>query len=361
MQRIATVIREITPLDEEAMKSARERQNMLTKPRGSLGTLEDVSVKVAGITGDPQPRIEKKAIIIMVGDHGVTEEGVSAYPRTVTTQMVHNFVKGGAGINVCARHSGARVIIVDMGTAHVIDDPGVVNKKISYGTKNMVEGPAMSFDEAVKSIEAGIDVVETESEKRLDIIGTGDMGIGNTTSSSAITAVITGESVRNVTGRGTGIDDVTLENKVRTIEKALRVNNPDGKNPVDVLAQIGGFEIGGIAGVILAGAAHKIPVVIDGFISGAAALIAAELAPLSKCYMIPGHCSREVGHKVILNWLGLNPLLNLNLCLGEGTGAAIGISLVELSCKLLTDMSTCADAGVSEAIKRRYEHDQRLE
>lgn len=350
MERVDTVIREILPLDEEAMKSARERQNVLTKPKGSLGVLEDVSVKVAGITGNPLPKIEKKAIIIMVGDHGVTEEGVSAYPRSVTAEMICTFVKGRAGINVCASHIGARVIIVDVGTSHTVDDPGIVSKKIGYGTKNIAKGPAMSFDEAVKSIEAGIDVVETEIEKGLDIIGTGDMGIGNTTPSSAITAVITGESVRNVTGRGTGIDDIVFENKVRTIEKALRVNSPDQKNPVDVLAKIGGFEIGGITGVILAGAAHKIPVVIDGFISGAAALIAAELAPLSKCYMIPGHCSREVGHKIILSWLKLNPLLNLNLCLGEGTGAAIGISLVELSCRLLTDMSTFTDAGVSDRI-----------
>lgn len=350
MQRINVVMKDIMPLDEDAMKSARERQDRLTKPKKSLGVLEELSVRVAGITGDPVPRIERKAIIIMAGDHGVVEEGVSAYPRAVTIQMVYNFVRGGAGISVCAAHVGARVVVVDVGVATDIVSPHVINKKVRYGTENMTRGPAMSFHEAVQSIEAGIDVVEAEMEKGLDIIGTGEMGIGNTTPSSAITAAITGENVRNVTGRGTGIDDISYENKIEAIEKALMINNPDPKNPVDVLAKVGGCEIGGIAGVILAGAANEIPVVLDGFISGAAALIASEMAPQVKDYIIPAHCSREAGHRVILDWLGMTPLFDLDLCLGEGTGAALGISLVELSCKILTDMSTFADAGVCEAI-----------
>ncbi len=353
MQKIHTVINQIGPLDDEAMWSARKRQDSLTKPRGSLGVLEELATRVAGITGNPLPEIDSKVIITMVGDHGVAEEGVSAYPRDVTIQMAHNFIRGGAGINVLATHVGARVVAVDVGAAGDLDSPHIVSKKVGYGTQNMVKGPAMSFKEAVRSIEAGIDVVEEECKKGMDIVGTGDMGIGNTTSSSAIIAAITGESVRKVTGRGTGINDEGLENKIKIVEKALRMNNPDPKNPIEVLAKVGGFEIGGIAGAILAGAARRIPVVIDGFISGAAALIAAELAPQAKSYMIAAHRSREVGHTIALDWLGLTPLLDLNLCLGEGTGAALGISLVEASCKLLTGMSTFADAGVSEALDRK--------
>jgi nicotinate-nucleotide--dimethylbenzimidazole phosphoribosyltransferase len=352
MEKIRRVLKGIGPLDKKVMESARQRQDRLTKPQKSLGVLEELSMRVAGIMGDPLPKIEDKAIIIMVGDHGVVEEGVSAYPREVTGQMVYNFVEGGAGINVCATHAGARVVIVDAGIADDIESPSVVNKKVRHGTDNITKGPAMSFNEAVQSIEVGISVVEEEIEKGLDIIGTGDMGIGNTTPSSALTAVITGADVRNVTGRGTGINDSAYEKKIQTIEKALSINNPDPKNPIDVLAHLGGFEIGGICGVILAGAAYRIPVVIDGFISGAAALIAAELAPQVRGYMIPAHCSREIGHKIILDWLGLIPLFSLDLCLGEGTGSALGVSLVDLSCKLLTNMSTFADAGVCEAIKR---------
>lgn len=353
MQRVRPLIARIAPLDREAMQSAQERQDSLTKPRGSLGVLEDVSIRVAGMTGNPLPRIDRKVIFTMVGDHGVVEEGVSAYPGEVTAQMARNFVRGGAAINVLAAHVGARVVVVDVGAVGDLEDPHIVCKKVACGTRNMTRGPAMSFSEAVKSIEAGIDVVEEEYERGMDILGTGDMGIGNTTASSAIIAAVTGESVRKVTGRGTGVSDEVLEHKVETIEKALLVNNPDPKNPIDVLAKVGGFEIGGIAGVILAGAANRIPVVIDGLISGAAALIASELAPRARDYMIAAHRSREVGHTVALDWLGLNPLLDFTLCLGEGTGAALGISLVEAACRLLGGMSTFKDAGVCERSEKK--------
>jgi nicotinate-nucleotide--dimethylbenzimidazole phosphoribosyltransferase len=265
--------------------------------------------------------------------------------------MVYNFLRGGAGINVLARHVGARVVVVDMGVAcDLKPHKDLVIKKVSYGTKNMVKGPAMSKSEAVKSLENGIEVFEEEFVNGIDIAGTGDMGIGNTTPSSAITSVITGKPVENVTGRGTGIDDETLSDKIEVIKKAIRVNKPNAKDAIDILSKVGGFEIGGLAGIILAAASRKIPVVIDGFISGAAALIAYKLVPEVKNYMIAAHCSVEKGHRAILDYIGLNPLLDLNLRLGEGTGSALGMSIVEASIKILTQMATFKDGGVSEKV-----------
>ncbi|MDI6859645.1 MAG: nicotinate-nucleotide--dimethylbenzimidazole phosphoribosyltransferase [Methanocellales archaeon] len=349
MQRIKETIHRIKPLDEDAMMLAKERLDFLTKPKESLGMLEDLAQKVVGITGNIVPKIKDKAIVTMAGDHGVVEEGVSTYPQEVTPQMVYNFIRGGAGINVLARHIGARVVVVDMGVA--VDLEGhqdLINKKVGYGTKNIARGAAMSYEDAIKSIEAGIEVFEEEL-KRADIIGIGDMGIGNTTPSSAIVAAITGEKAEKVTGKGTGIDDIVFENKVKVVKRALEVNKPDPFDAIDVLAKVGGFEIGGLAGVVLASARHRTPVVIDGFISSAGALIASELAPLARQYMIASHLSAEIGHKIVLERMGLRPLLDLRMRLGEGTGAALGMSIVEAGVKILTEMATYADAGVSEA------------
>jgi nicotinate-nucleotide--dimethylbenzimidazole phosphoribosyltransferase len=351
MDKIQPVIADIKPLDEKVMAATRMRQDNLTKPQGSLGQLESLSIQVAGIKGNPRPRIIHKVIFTLAGDHGVTEEGVSAYPSEVTPQMVYNFLRGGAGINVLARHVGARVVVSDFGVRSVLErHPDLKDKKVAIGTRNMTKGPAMSREEALRSIEAGIELVEEELSKGMDILGTGDMGIGNTTPSSAITAVITGSDVALVTGKGTGLDDEGWRQKVKIIQKALDVNRPDPKDPIDVLSKVGGFEIGGLAGVILAGAKHLIPVVLDGFISGAAALIAISLSPQVKPYLIASHQSVEQGHKIILEHLSLKPLLNLDLRLGEGTGAALGISLVEASLKILNEMATFAEAGVSEKI-----------
>lgn len=341
-------IKKIGALDEHAISAARARQDMLTKPAGSLGTLEDISTKVAGITGNAMPEMKDKLIITMAGDHGVTDDGVSAYPKAVTAQMVYNFLNDGAAINVLARHAGARVVIVDMGVAVDFTHERLVSKKIAYGTANMAKGPAMTYEDAVRSIEAGIEVFESEAKKGVDIVGVGDMGIGNTTSSSAIVAVITGEAVKKVTGRGTGIDDAGLEKKIAVIEEAIRVNKPNNKDAIEVLAKVGGFEIGGMAGVILAAASHSVPVVIDGFISGTAALVAYGIAPAVKDYMIAAHRSVERGHSVTLDYIGLKPLLDLDMRLGEGTGAALGISIVDAACKILGEMATFEDAGVSE-------------
>ncbi len=306
---------------------------------------------MAGITGQARPRTGDKVIVTMAGDHGVVAEGVSAYPSEVTAQMVYNFLRGGAGINVLACHVGARVVIVDMGVAGELKPhPDLVNHKVAFGTRNMARGPAMSHAQAIQAIEGGIEVVEQELAKGMDIVGIGDMGIGNTTPASAIAAAITGASVAEVTGRGTGIDDERLQHKIEVIEQALALNQPDPDDPLDVLAKVGGFEIGGIAGVAIGAAAHRIPVVINGFISGAGALIATELAPQVKDYMIAAHRSVESGHRLILDCLGLTPLFDLGLRLGEGTGAALGISIVEAAVKILNEMATFGQAGVSEKL-----------
>jgi len=338
----------IEDVDRGLMQQAQARLDQLTKPLGSLGRLETLATQIVGITRNMAPRLTHKVIITMAADHGVVEEGVSAYPQAVTEQMVYNFLRGGAGINVLARHVGARVVIVDMGVAAtLLPHPDLILNKIGYGTKNLAQGPAMTSGEASAAIQAGLQIVERQIEQGADLIGTGDMGIGNTTPSSAIVAAITRQPVERVTGRGTGIDEAAYAKKIDAIQRALTVNDPDPSNPVDVLAKVGGFEIAGLVGVILGGAQARLPVVIDGFISGAAALLAVELEPRVKGYLIASHVSQEPGHRVVLERLDLVPLLDLNLRLGEGTGAALAMSLVEAACKVLTEMATFEQAGVS--------------
>lgn len=342
-------ISQIGPLDEAAMAAARARQDNLTKPRGSLGRLEALSIHMAGITGQAQPHIAHKAIITMAGDHGVVAEGVNAYPQEVTAQMVYNFLRGGAGINVLARHVGARVVVVDMGVAMTLQPhPELVVKKIAPGTHNIARGAAMTRQQALQSIEAGIAVVEAEIARGLDIVGVGEMGIGNSTPAAAIVAAFTGRSAAEVVGRGSGVDDAGLARKIIAVQRALSVNRPDPFDGLDVLSKVGGFEIGGMAGVMLGAAAHRRPVVVDGFISTAAAMIAVALAPQVRSYLIAAHRSQEPGHQAMLTWLGLAPLMDLDMRLGEGTGAALGISLVEAACKILDEMATFAEAGVSD-------------
>jgi len=339
----------IKPLDEMAMAQARARQDTLTKPPSSLGRLEELSVQLAGIQGRAMPRIQDKVIIVMAGDHGVVAEKIGNWPQEVTVQMVQNFLRGGAGINVLARQVGARIVVVDMGVAtKMAPDRQLLSKKVGPGTRNMSLGPAMTPEESVQAVETGIEVLSTEATRGLDIVGTGDMGIGNTTASAAICAVITGKPAAEVTGRGTGIDDQQLAHKTEIIEKSLTVNNPNPTQSLEVLAKVCGFEIGGLVGVMLASAARRIPVVIDGFISGAAALIATALAPGLSEFLIPAHVSAEKGHRLLLRHLNLKPLLDLDMRLGEGTGAALGIFLVEVAVKTLAEMATFTEAGVSE-------------
>jgi len=343
------LISQIGELDESAMAAARARQAVLTKPQGSLGRLEALSIQLAGITGRSLPEMRPKVILTMAGAHGVVAEGVSAYPQEVTSQMVLNFLRGGAAINVLARHVGARVVVVDMGVAADLgSQPGLVNKKVAPGTANIAQGPAMSREQAVQALLAGAEVVEAELSRGLDILGTGDMGIGNTTASAAVAAAFTGRSPAEIVGRGTGVDDAGLARKIASVERALARNQPHAGDALDVLAKVGGFEIGGLAGAMLAAAAHRRPVVVDGFIATAAALIAVGLAPQVRPYLIAAHRSQERGHRLMLDWLDLDPLLDLDLRLGEGTGAALGIFLAEAACKILAEMATFEEAGVSE-------------
>ena len=276
-------------------------------------------------------------------------EGVSAFPQEVTSQMVLNFLNGGAAINVLARHVGARVVVVDMGVAYDFEPhPALIVRKIAHGTANMAQGPAMTREQAVRSILAGAEVIESEISRGLDIVGTGDMGIGNTTPSAAIAAALTGEPPAKIAGCGTGVNEEGLRRKVQVIERALFVNRPDPEDGLDVLAKVGGFEIGGLVGVILGAAANGKPVMVDGFISTAAAMVAVTLAPAVRPYLISAHRSRESGHGLMLDWLGLKPLLDFDLRLGEGTGSAMGFTIAEASCKVLSEMATFSEAGVTD-------------
>ena len=348
MSKLQDILKNIKPVDESRAPAIQARLDNLTKPLGSLGRLEELARRYCLITGRDKPVIRNKIIFTFAGDHGVAGEGVSAFPKEVTPQMVYNFLRGGAAVNVLARHCGARVIVVDVGVDHDFEpSEGLEIRKVARGTKNMAIGPAMTRKEAEQAILAGVEMVEKYKEG-LDIIGTGDMGIGNTTPSSAIVSVITGTEPELVTGRGTGIDDASLKGKVAVIKKAIAANRPDPRDAMDVLSKVGGFEIAAIAGLVLGASLHRIPVVIDGFIATAGALIAAELNPLARGYIIAGHQSVEIGHRKMLEHLEQRPLLDLNLRLGEGTGAALGISLVEAGVKILMEMATFADAGVSE-------------
>lgn len=372
----------IGPLDAEGAAGARARHARLTKPPGSLGRLEELGIRLAGITGEVVPSIGRRVVIVCAADHGVTVEGVSAYPAAVTAQMIYNLVRGGAAISVLARRARARVLIADLGVNHDFPaDLPIVHTKLGRGTANMARGPAMSRPDAARAVAAGIRLAHraardgapggrragvrdgvardtTTNVRRgagpqagrstgCTVVGTGDMGIGNTTAASAIVAALSGAPARDVTGRGTGIDRPTWERKVAVIERALTVNRPDPADPLDVLAKVGGYEIGAIAGVILGGAARRRPVVIDGFISGAAALLAVTLCPAVREYLIPAHVSVEIGHRLVLERLKLVPLLSLDLRLGEGTGAAMAMHLLDDAVAVLRDMATFGEAGVA--------------
>ncbi len=347
---IVETIKKIAPLDKAAMEAARQRQDTLTKPLGSLGKLEELSLHIAGIKAQPIPKLERKAVIVMAADHGVTAEGISPYPQEVTAQMVLNFLNGGAAINVLARQAGVRVTVVDIGVATPLpSDPKLLSRRVANGTANMTRGPAMSYQQAEQAICTGIEVLEQEWEKGLDIVAIGEMGIGNTTASSAICAVMTGKPVDKTTGRGTGITDEGMARKIDAIKRAIQTNEPNKRDAIHVLSKVGGFEIGGLTGVILGAAAHRIPVVIDGFISGAAALIAVDLSLQTRPYLIASHLSSEAGHHIMLEHLGLHPLVNLGMRLGEGTGAMVGMMLAEAATRTLAEMATFGEAGVSEA------------
>jgi nicotinate-nucleotide--dimethylbenzimidazole phosphoribosyltransferase len=324
------------------------RLNSLTKPLGSLGRLEGIAARLVTIREEEFPECSSKAIFTLAADHGVTEEAVSAYPREVTRQMLLNFLSGGAAINVLCRHFGIHVIVVDIGVdADTSGLTGLVKMKVARGTRNMARGPAMSRSEAFSAMQNGIALAMRAEQEGRNLVGTGEMGIGNTTAASAIAAVLTGKPVAEVTGKGAGLDDAGLQHKVRVIEQSLRVNRPDPSDAMDVLSKVGGLEIAGLAGLTLGAAARRIPVVVDGFISTAAAAIAVAIQPCAKNFLFASHRSTEPGHDALLQFIGLEPLLNLDMRLGEGTGAALAMPLLEASAKLLKEMATFSSAGVS--------------
>jgi len=345
---VQDVLKRIVPLDERWLAQAQERLDRLAIPRGSLGRLMELGRQFAAIRRSARPTITRRKIFTFAADHGVVAEGVSAFPREVTRQMVFNFIRGGAGINVLARHAGVDVAVVDIGVDYEFPPlEGLIVRKVARGTRNMAREPAMTRAEALRALEVGSELARAAAADGCEIIGTGDMGIGNTTPSSAIIAVFSGLPAAQVTGRGTGISDAALAAKIDAIERALTLHRPDRSDPIDVLATVGGLEIAGIAGLILGAAAEGLAVVIDGLISTAGAVIAYELNPAVSQYLFAGHLSVEQGHRVMLAHMGLRPLVDLDLRLGEGTGAAVGIWLVEAGVKVLTEMLTFDEAGVT--------------
>ncbi len=339
------VCRNIEPLDKEAIAECKRRWDSIAKPLHSLGKLEDALIKIAGITGSSIINLEKKALITMCADNGVVEEGVTQSGQEVTAIVTENFLTGAATASIMCKHVGADIFPVDIGVAV---DTGAINRKIAYGTKNFAKEPAMTYEETLKAIQVGIDMVRELKENGYGIIATGEMGIGNTTTSSAVGAVLLGEPVEDMTGRGAGLTSVGLLKKIQTIKNAISLHMPNPEDPIDVLSKVGGFDIAGLTGVFLGGARYRIPVVIDGFISSVAALAAARICPVVKDYMIPSHISKEPAGAMVLEELGLEAPLHCDMCLGEGTGAVTFYPILDLACEVYNKMSTFEDIKVEQ-------------
>ncbi|MBA2940405.1 nicotinate-nucleotide--dimethylbenzimidazole phosphoribosyltransferase [Paenibacillus sp. CGMCC 1.16610] len=357
MSKLQTMIGAIEPIHADMVDQANNHLNQLTKPQGSLGKLEDIARQVAGITGEVKPLFDKKAVIVMAGDHGVCEEGISAFPAEVTPQMVLNFLHGGAAVNVLARHAGADVVCVDMGVNADLEHPNLVSRKVRKGSRNMAREAALTLEETVQAIEAGIELVDGLAQQGYRLFATGEMGIGNTTASAAILCALGGVDAEISVGRGTGIDDAKWLHKRSVVNKALDVNglrpakdnaiSTSGDFALEVLSKVGGLEIAGLVGVILGAAKNRCPVVVDGYISSAAALVAIRLAPLSASYMLASHLSQEQGHAKMLEAVGLSAMLQMDMRLGEGTGAVLAFNLIEAAGKIMREMATFESAGVS--------------
>ena len=349
MDIVTSTLERIQPVNEVLLQQTQAKLDNKTKPLGSLGRLEEFARRVTAISGTFQANSFKKVIFTFAGDHGITEEGISAFPKEVTPQMVFNFLAGGAGVNVLARHAGAEVRVVDVGVDFDFEGAaGMIHKKVARGTRNFAKGPAMTRAEMLAAMQVGIELADQCKAEGIALVGTGEMGIGNTTPSSAIIAAISGLTVRELTHRGTGISDAALEHKIKIIEQGLSLNRPDPQDPLDVLTKVGGLEIAAIAGLVVGCAANSIPVVIDGFISTAGSLIASELHPNVREYIFAAHQSVEIGHRFMLERIGARPILDLDLRLGEGTGAALAMTLIEAGVKILNEMATFEQAGVSE-------------
>ncbi len=346
MDLIKTTIKNIRGLNSGAMDKAQERLDCLLKPPGSLGRLEDIARQLAGITGRVNNKIGEKVIIVMAGDNGVIEEKVSSFPKEVSLLVAETMVKGISGVAVLARHAGAKLKVVDLGLDGEVRAEGIINRKIRKCTSNITKGPAMNMAEAVKAIEAGIEITNQAIDEGANLLGTGEIGLANTTTSSAVLHALTGESLDKLVGRGAGLSDEGLLNKKRVIQRAIEINNPDRNDPIDVIAKVGGFDIAGLAGCYLAAAGRRVPIVIDGFISGVAAVAAYRLAPESKNFMFTSHVSVEPGTTVISETLGLSPMLDMNMRLGEGTGCALAFNIIEAAVKIMNEMGTFGDIGM---------------
>jgi len=349
---IRSTLESIKPVSSLRLKTAQTHLDSLTKPPGSLGLLEELAKKYVAIRDTEHPAINKKSIVVFAADHGVTEEGISAYPPQVTPQMVQNFLNGGAAINVLSKQQNAEILVVDIGVNHKFDPhPELLDRKIAFGTRNMAKEPAMTRSEAEEAITIGIQIAVQLADKGVDLVATGEMGIGNTTASSAIFSVLSGLSAEQVTGRGTGIDDQTLDKKISVIQQAIAKQAPNPDDPIDILAKVGGFEIGGIMGLIIGASSKNIPVVVDGFISSAAASLAIKLNPSVKDYIFSSHRSTEPGHQVFFDLHQASPLLDLKMRLGEGTGAVLAFNLIEAGVKIYSEMATFQSAGISHNTK----------
>lgn len=347
MQLLQQTIEKIECLDQKVALEARERVDHLIKPARSLGKLEDLAVQIAGITRNLKPVCDQKAIIVMAADHGVYEEGVTSNPQEVTVGQTLNFTKGITGVCAIGQVSGARIVPVDIGIkVEMPSDVGIIIRKVKNGTDNMVKGPAMTREEAIKAIEVGIEIANEEIKNGVQILGTGEMGIGNTTPSSAILSVLLGCDPLRITGRGAGLGKGGIEHKAEVIRRAIRMNEPNPDDVIDVLEKVGGLEIGGMAGVMLGAAANRIPVVVDGFISTIAAIIAVGIEPKTKDYLVTSHASQEPGAKLASELLGLEPMLMMDMCLGEGSGAALAFPIIEAACSILKNMPTFAEIGM---------------
>ncbi|MDD3705498.1 MAG: nicotinate-nucleotide--dimethylbenzimidazole phosphoribosyltransferase [Clostridiaceae bacterium] len=348
MGSIEKITAGIRPAYKDSMNEAAERLDKLIKPIGSLGKLEGLAVKISGITGKQNNEFNKKVIIIMASDNGVVEEGVSAAPKEVTSLMTLSMLKGVSGVCVLSKHAGADIRVVDIGVGSDLDYPGLINRKIRKSTSNIAIGPAMSREEAILAIETGIETVSQLVEDGYSLFGTGEMGIGNTSTSSAVAMAFLGCSSEEVVGKGVGLTEEGYANKKSVIDRAIRVNKPDPEDPIDVISKVGGFDIAGMAGCFLGAAYHRVPIVIDGFISAVAALTAYRINPLVKDFMIPSHLSEEPGYRIVINEMGLKPMLDLNMRLGEGSGCPLAFNLIEAAEVIISDMATFEEATIKD-------------
>lgn len=352
MSKLTQTIKSIKPIDRSLEPAIRTHLDQLTKPPKSLGRLEDLAVQYCLITNTIKPRLDLKKIFTFAGDHGVAEEGVSAYPKEVTPQIVRNILAGGAAVNVLAKHVGAEVGVIDIGVDDPLTDaPNLIRRKVKSGTANIAKGAAMTLAEATQAIEVGIELARSAMQEGVTLIGTGEMGIANTTPSSALFAALLPCPVEDITGRGTGIDDTRLIKKIEVIKKALKVNQDRLTDPLNTLAALGGLEIAGICGLCLGAASVHVPVVVDGFISSAGALAACRLCPPVRDYLFFSHLSEEAGHALFLRLFNVEPILDLKMRLGEGTGAALAMNVIEAAVKIYNEMATFDSAGVSGSEK----------